>query len=53
MEPTAGRQNGGRRGRGRGRRGVPMPLVLTVNAVVSAVAAVVLLAATWKGLFEP
>ena len=51
MEPTAGHRNGGPTGT-RARRGVPMALVLTVNAVVSAVAAVVLLAATWKGLFE-
>jgi hypothetical protein len=31
---------------------VPMPLVLRVNAVVSVVFGVVLLAATWEGLYD-
>jgi hypothetical protein len=34
------------------RRGVPMAVVLGADAVVSGVAAVVLLAATWSALFE-
>lgn len=35
------------------RRGfVPMPLVLRINAVVDAVLGVVLLAATWRSLYE-
>lgn len=33
------------------RRGIPMTLVLTVNAVVALVLGVVLLAATWTGLY--
>jgi hypothetical protein len=34
------------------RRRIPMTLVLTVNSVVALVLGVVLLAATWTGLFE-
>ncbi len=33
-------------------RGIPMEIVLTVNAVVALVVGVVLLAATWSSLFE-
>jgi hypothetical protein len=38
--------------RGRRKGLVPMPVVLRINAVVDAVVGVVLLAATWKSLFE-
>lgn len=51
---TSGPSGAGAATTGRTRRGglVPTPLVLRVNAVLDAVVGILLLAATWKSLYE-